>query len=68
MGDGTTPFTPEWSACCGAGGFDSFAAMGKRAVCGQFEAEINTDVIPGQNMLSLNPEKMKLGEAGHEWY
>ena len=68
LGEGTTPFTPEWSALCGAEGFDSFKAMGKRAVCGKFEAEINSDVIPGQNMLSMNPEKQKLGEAGHEWY
>ena len=68
LGDGTSPFTPEWSACCGAEGFDSVAAIGKRAVSGLFEAELNSDVIPGQNMLSLNPDKMKLGEAGHEWY
>ena len=68
LGDGTSPFTPEWSAECGEEGFDSFGAIGKRAVSGLFEAEINSDVIPGQNLMSLNPDKQKLGEQGHEWY
>ena len=68
LGDGTSPFTPEWEALNGKAGFDSVGALGKRAVAGQFEAEFNGDVIPSQNMLSMNPEKMKLGERGHDWY
>ncbi|KPI37333.1 uncharacterized protein AB675_10284 [Cyphellophora attinorum] len=68
LGDGSSPFTPEWEALNGKPGFDSVEALGKRAVAGQFEAEFNGDVIPSQNMLSMNPEKMKLGEKGHDWY
>ncbi|ETN42936.1 uncharacterized protein HMPREF1541_02094 [Cyphellophora europaea CBS 101466] len=68
LGDGTSPYTPEWAALNGRPGFDSIQALGKRAVAGQFEAEFNGDVLPSQNMLSMNPEKVKLGERGHDWY
>ncbi|RMZ90159.1 hypothetical protein DV736_g2626, partial [Chaetothyriales sp. CBS 134916] len=69
LGDGTSPFSPEWSACCGAEeSYDSFAAIGARAVSGRFEAEANHDAIPPQNMKSMNPEKKYLGEKGHDWY
>ena len=68
LGDGTSPYTPEWAALNGGPGFDSIQALGKRAVAGQFEAEFNGDVLPSQNMLSMNPEKVKLGERGHDWY
>ena len=70
LGDGTSPLSSEWAACTGMPGFefDSFKALGKRAVSGQFESEVYGDVIPGQKMLSMNPEKTKLGEQGHEWY
>ncbi len=70
LGDGVSPLSPEWAACTGMPGyeFDSFKALGKRAVSGQFESEVYGDVIPGQRMLSMNPEKKKLGEEGHEWY
>lgn len=68
LGDGTSPYTPEWQALNGKPGYESFKELGKRAVAGQFEAECNGDVIPAQNMLSMNPDKMKLGERGHDWY
>ncbi|RMD41440.1 hypothetical protein DV735_g3701, partial [Chaetothyriales sp. CBS 134920] len=68
LGDGTTPFTPEWSACCGTNDeYDSFATIGGRAVSGRFEGELNPDAIPPQNMKSLNPENQHLGEKGHDW-
>lgn len=68
LGDGSTPYTPEWEALNGKPGFESFQALGKRAIAGQFEAEFNGDVLPSQNMLSMNPEKEHLGERGHQWY
>jgi hypothetical protein len=70
LGDASSPLSPEWAACCSeqGGGYDSFKALGKRAVSGMFESEVYGDVIPGQRMLSMNPEKQKLGERGHEWY
>ena len=68
LGDGSSPYTPEWKSLHGQGEYDSFGALGKRAVCGQFEAAMDTDVIPGQNMLSMNPDKQHLDEAGHNWY
>ena len=69
LGDGSSPWSPEWAAINGEGeGFDSFAALGKRAVSGIFEAEFNGDLIPGQRMVSMNPNNEKLGEKGHNWY
>lgn len=68
LGNGTSPYTPEWEALNGKPGYQSFGALGKRAIAGQFEAEFNGDVLPSQNMLSMNPEKIKLGERGHDWY
>lgn len=68
LGDGTSPNTPEWDALSGKPGYQSFETLGKRAIAGQFEAEFNGDVLPSQNMLSMNPEKTKLGERGHDWY
>lgn len=69
LGDGSSPWSPEWAAINGEGeGFDSFAALGKRAVSGIFEAEYNGDLIPGQRMVSMNPDNEKLGEKGHNWY
>jgi hypothetical protein len=70
LGDGSSPYTPEWRALSGdpEAKFDSVKALGKRAVAGQFEAEFNGDVLPSQNMLSMNPEKVHLGERGHDWY
>ncbi len=68
LGDGSSPWSPEWAACNGEAEYDSFAALGRRAVSGVFESHFNRDLIPGQRMVSMNPKKVKLGEAGHDWY
>lgn len=68
LGDASSPWSPEWASCNGEAEFDSFKAIGRRAVSGVFEAHFNGDLIPGQRIISLNPNKEKLGEAGHRWY
>ena len=68
LGDGSSPWSPEWAACNGEAEFDSFTAIGRRAVSGVFESQFNGDLIPGQRILSMNPNKEKRGEAGHNWY
>jgi hypothetical protein len=68
LGDGSSPWSPEWASCNGEAEFDSFKALGRRAISGVFEAHFNGDLIPGQRIISLNPNKEKLGEAGHRWY
>jgi hypothetical protein len=69
LGDGTSPFSPEWAAINAEGEtpYDSFAAMGRRAISGIFESQSGV-AIPGQRMLSVNPKNEKLGEEGHGWY
>lgn len=69
LGDGSSPESPEWNACVtetGAG-FDSFKALSRRGLSGIFESQSGV-TIPGQRMLSLNPQNEKLGEDGHNWY
>ncbi|KAI9737230.1 MAG: hypothetical protein M1818_005762 [Claussenomyces sp. TS43310] len=69
LGTGMSPFSSEWAACNGeAIAYDSFAAVGKRAISGTFEAHFTDDHIPGQRILSMNPKNEKRGEAGHNWY
>ncbi|KIW48786.1 uncharacterized protein PV06_01351 [Exophiala oligosperma] len=68
LGDGSSPQSPEWSACNGEGTFDSFTALGRRAISGVFESQFTVDQIPGQKIVSMNPSKEKRGEAGHDWY
>jgi hypothetical protein len=68
LGDGSSPKAPEWAACNGEAEYDSFTSLGKRAISGTFESQFTVDQIPGQKMVSMNPEKMKLGESGHDWY
>ncbi|KIW19577.1 hypothetical protein PV08_00150 [Exophiala spinifera] len=68
LGDGSSPQSPEWAACNGDGTFDSFTALGRRAISGVFESQFTVDQIPGQNIVSMNPSKEKRGEAGHDWY
>ena len=68
LGDGSSPWSPEWAACNGEAEFDSFSAIGRRAISGVFEAQSNGDLIPGQRILSMNPNREKRGEAGHNWY
>lgn len=59
----------EWAACTGhLKDFDSTQALGKRAVSGVFESQFNVDLIPGQRIISMNPNKERLGERGHNWY
>lgn len=69
LGNGSSPFSGEWAAINAEGetAYDSFAAMGRRAISGIFEAQSGV-TIPGQRMLSLNPKNEKLGEEGHGWY
>ena len=68
LGDGSSPKSPEWAACNGEAEYDSFTALGKRAISGVFESQFTVDHIPGQKMVSMNPDKVKLGEAGHDWF
>ena len=68
LGDGTTPWNPEWAACKGEAQLDSFNAIGRRAISGVFESHFTAEAIPGQRILSLNPKNEKKGEAGHGWY
>lgn len=67
LGDGSSPYTPEWSSVNGEGEYHSFNMMGKRAISGIFEAQSGV-TMPGQRLLSLNPKNVKLGEEGHDWY
>ena len=68
LGDGVFPWSKEWAACNGDGEFDSFKAIGRRAISGTFEAQFNVDAIPGHQMVSLNPRNERRGEDGHSWY
>lgn len=68
LGDGSSPWSPEWAAINGEAEFDSFTAIGRRAISGIFESHFNRDLIPGHRIISMNPNKEKLGEAGHNWY
>ncbi|KAL2443616.1 hypothetical protein ABEF95_007956 [Exophiala dermatitidis] len=68
LGDGSSPYTPEWASCNGEAVFDSFKALGKRAISGVFESQFTVDQIPGQKIVSMNPHREHLGEAGHNWY
>ena len=68
LGDGSSPKSIEWAACNGEVEYDSFTALGKRAISGTFESKFTVDQIPGQKMVSMNPDKTKLGEKGHDWY
>jgi hypothetical protein len=67
LGDGTTPLSGEWAACYGETDYNSFAAIGRRGLSGTFESQSGV-AIPGQRMLSLNPNNERLGEEGHNWY
>lgn len=68
LGDGTTPASPEWAAVNGEAEYDSFSAIGKRAISGIFESQVG-DFMPYQSIKSLNPKgKKKKGEEGNGWY
>ena len=68
LGDGSSPSSPEWAAINGQAEFDSFTALGRRAISGVFESQFTVEQIPGQKIISMNPSKEKRGEAGHNWY
>ncbi|KAK5054077.1 hypothetical protein LTR69_009039 [Exophiala sideris] len=68
LGDGSSPDSPEWAAINGQAEFDSFTALGRRAISGVFESQFTVEQIPGQKIISMNPSKETRGEAGHNWY
>ncbi|KAJ5374846.1 hypothetical protein N7517_006852 [Penicillium concentricum] len=69
LGDGTTPGGIEWEAINGkTDAYDSFVHYAKRGIASIFEAAFTADTLPGQRVVSLNPKKIKLGEAGNQWY
>jgi len=68
LGPGRSPDDKEWAAIAGQyEEYDSFLEIGRRAVSGVFESAF-TDVIPGQRILSMNPQKVKADEIGGDWY
>jgi hypothetical protein len=69
LGDGSTPDCLEWGAINGKrNDYDSFKHYAKRGIASVFEAAFTADTLPGQRVLSLNPQKKKLGEEGNSWY
>lgn len=68
LGDASSPQNPEWASVIGEGEYDSFTAIGKRAISGVFESQFTVEQIPPQRIVSMNPNLEKLGEAGHNWY
>jgi hypothetical protein len=68
LGPGRSPADREWAAIMGDDKtYDSFLEIGRRAVSGVFESAF-TDTIPGQRIVSMNPNKVKADEIGGEWY
>jgi len=68
LGPARSPTDPEWSAISGENTkYDSFAETGKRAISGVFESAF-TDTVPGQRIMSMNPEKVVADEEGGAWY
>lgn len=69
LGDGSSPQSPEWAACNGEGeAYDSIATIGKRAISGMFESHFTQEHIPGQRILSLNPNMERHGHDDPSWY
>lgn len=68
LGPARSPADAEWAAIAGDNAnYDSFAEIGKRAISGVFESAF-TDAIPGQRVISMNPQKVKADEIGGDWY
>ncbi|KAF1835569.1 hypothetical protein BDW02DRAFT_547895 [Decorospora gaudefroyi] len=68
LGPARSPADAEWSAISGENeGYDSFKEIGRRAVSGVFEAAF-TDTVPGQRILSMNPEAVSANEESGDWY
>ncbi|EOA90537.1 hypothetical protein ACJQWK_07362 [Exserohilum turcicum] len=58
----------QWSAITGDNdNYDSFKEIGRRAVSGVFESAF-TDTIPGQRIMSMNPQNVTSNEEGGTWY
>ncbi|KAI9700481.1 MAG: hypothetical protein M1820_006780 [Bogoriella megaspora] len=57
LGDGTSPYSPEWASCNGENEerYDSFAIVGKRTISGTFESEVSNHLFL-KRVLSLNPK------------
>ncbi|KAL4808322.1 hypothetical protein BDV18DRAFT_158425 [Aspergillus unguis] len=70
LGNGTSPrLSKEWAACNGElQGYDSFKQLGGRAISGKFESAFTDETIPGQRIVSMNPQGKRLGEEGTDWY
>jgi hypothetical protein len=68
LGPARSPEDAEWSAITGENtGYDSNAEIGRRAVSGVFESAF-TDTIPGQRILSMNPQAVTANEESGNWY
>lgn len=69
LGDGTTPNGIEWAAINGErDDYDSFKHYEKRGIASIFESAFTADTLPGQRVISMNPQQKKLGEKGNDWY
>lgn len=68
LGSARSPADSEWAAITGENTkYDSFAETGRRAISGVFESAF-TDTIPGQRILSMNPQKVVADDDGGDWY
>lgn len=68
LGDGSSPSTSkEWASCLGEMEYNSFEVIGTRAISGIFEAGVSQS-IPGERLLSLNPNGKKKQEDDDTWY
>lgn len=70
LGDGSSPTrSREWAACNGlCDDYDSFKEIDRRAISSIFESAFTADTLPGQRVISMNPNGTKLGEKGNNWY
>ncbi|KNG45524.1 hypothetical protein DDE82_007261 [Stemphylium lycopersici] len=68
LGPARSPEDAQWSAITGENDkYDSFVEIGRRAVSGVFESAF-TDTIPGQRILSMNPQSVTANEESGDWY
>jgi len=68
LGPARSPQDPEWASIIGElEGYDSFKETGRRAISGIFESAF-TDTLPGQRILSANPDGTKWDEDHGNWY
>lgn len=68
LGPARSPEDAQWSAITGENdAYDSFMEIGRRAVSGVFESAF-TDTIPGQRILSMNPQSVTADEESGNWY